>query len=129
MIRYKVVIRKTRESIIGMLHNRPKKSSYILKYKKGTIVTAPKNTVGILVFKTLSNAEKFMEIYSDPTYYKILKIEGIGKGKTIKRLFSDGDSWGFFTSLVVSVFNENPMMQKMSAPVGTMAYKAVRVLE
>ncbi len=64
----------------------PKK--YRLKYKKGTKIKAPKNSLGIFTFETKKMAERFLRDTESEYRAKIKKVRGIGKGKRVKSLLT-----------------------------------------
>jgi len=79
--KYKVV-NLDRKSIVTAKFNK-----YSLEYKKGHIVSAIDNTVGIFCFKTKNEAISYMNKDFNPEFdsnYMIIKVLPMKKGKTPK---------------------------------------------
>lgn len=112
---------------------------YGLKYRKNTIVTAKKGTLGIAVFERKYQAEKFIkEEFSPPCRYRIIHVSTIGRGKRYccvchaqdeKNLdnFYSEHSKNLSALLKANVLEYyGPLMQ---SPRGTIYYQQVKVLE
>ena len=83
-IRYKVIRSRTRTSaIVGTKYY----GKFCLTYKKGTIVTAPKDSIGIITSQTRRKAERWItkggQFHVDVPL-TIIKVRGIGKAIRIK---------------------------------------------
>jgi hypothetical protein len=121
-IRYKVV-QHNRESAICP---NPK---YVLEYPKGKIVKAKKHTVGILVFETYHQAEKFKLHHTFRG--KILQVRPIGKKKRNPHALSYVEMkhirhWRQYVRRLKDQLLGKGF--KLSFPPGTCAYNAVEVL-
>lgn len=79
---------------------------YCLKYKKGTTVEAPKNTMGIMCFDTYKNAQSFAITHS-VGMIEIIRVKGIGEGRV--PVVIGKRQWTGYLNLFYSVFkSENP---------------------
>ena len=104
-------------------------SKYARKYLDGDAVYANGNTVGILVFETLSAAEQWADTWNDSRFVGdtkdliVLQVIPIGRGKRIKWLANsiDTDSLDYFYENEKTTFRQEP-------PDRTMAYPGVHVL-
>ncbi len=133
---------------------------YCLKYKKGTTVEAPKNTMGIMCFDTYKNAKSFAVTHG-VGMVEIIRVKGIGEGKVPTAIAKC--QWSGYLNVFYSVFrpegsdayippyekfnlellfgkgiidfdmqdrlNTEAKLQVNLAPVGTICYNAVEVLE
>ena len=113
MVRWKVVTRE-RTSFVA-------EGKYKLKYRKGAIVHALPNTVGIFTFKTKAQAEELMNLVPG----LILKVRPIGRGKTPKAI----SAWTSAENL--NEFYRTGMRNGVDPipPDGTICYPAVEVLD
>lgn len=75
-IRYKVVNQYRKSVFVDTL-------SRILRYDKGNIVKAHPDSLGIFVFKRKKDAEKFCQSPSIGHNRLILRVETIGKGRSL----------------------------------------------
>lgn len=74
---YKVVTRINRTSCFAP-------NPFSLKYKKGAIVNAIENSVGIVCSKTLTQAEIFISTSGGWNRLRAIKVRGIGRGRRIQ---------------------------------------------
>ena len=125
-IRYKVVTKDTRTSA-----SVPILSKYCKEYKKGTIVKADKETLGIFVFKTEERAYNFFgytKISNTPPSpkYQVIKVETIGveiePGDIVVYTEDETDMVAFYSKIphYISV---------LPAPTETICCQEVLVLE
>ena len=98
--------------------------SYSLCYSQGTIVRARRNTVGVAVFQTRRDAERFVSCFSGFRKLKIIRVRPVGRGKTVNIIshFTNPDTLASFYIRVHSVETRKP-------PPGTIFYPAVEVIE
>jgi len=130
-IRYKVVTNQ-RESVIAY----KRLDELTLTYKKGTTVKAVEGSVGILCFEKRCQAEFFSSpgLATRAKSTQIIRVETIGRGKRIKWLLklkylNEFKEFTVKDIISGSVFSRNGYSVSMRAPVGTLAYKAVKVLD
>lgn len=101
---------------------------YFPRYRKGTRIEAVPGSVGILCFDSREDARRFIEGYWSQDLIrspvKIVKVKGFSKITTPFRLASGCSDLGQMRKLrrKEAVLNMNP-------PSGTIAFKAVEVLE
>ena len=132
---YKVVQRYTRQNSNWMIatHDstlsviiakardfRKQHPEYFPTYKKGALITAAPKSPGIMCFATLSDATKF-SYYTNLKNTKIIRLRGIGRGKTDILVWSYNSRW-LENLLEPELFITHP-------PLGTIAFKSVEVLE
>ena len=112
MIRYKAVSDTYKSCII------PYQSPYSLSYKIGETVKANKNTLGIMCFKTLKDAQKFWN-------GKILRVKTIGRGKNPKAISmpTTENLRNFYGKR-----SHSEWFGIIPPPKGTLCYPAVKVL-
>lgn len=128
-IRYKVVGSDDRESYIAardpqILKKRGAKR-YVKTYTKGTVVRAPKGSLGIFTFKTRKHADHFITGYVGA--YTILRVKPIGKGIVPKYI---GDWLNLLTfTKVLQQLKTGDFGPLYSTPYGTICYSAVKVLD
>ena len=99
--------------------------SYSLCYLQGTIVRARRNTVGVAVFRTRRDAERFTSHFSVFRRLKIIRVRPIGRGKTVNII-------SYFTSpySLASFYKRvSHSVETRKPPPGTIFYPAVEVLE
>jgi len=124
-MKYKVVKRKSRMS--AMINGN---SKYARQYLDGHSVYAPSNTVGILVFETLSAAEDWAWIWNHDDYHEdkrdliVLEVYPIGRGKRVLWLAND------ISTDVLDYFYDRvgESCWRAEAPDRTMAYPGVAVI-
>lgn len=117
--RYKVV-NPDRKSIVAANFDK-----YSLEYKKGSIVKAKKDTLGIFCFKTKSDAINYMKKDFNPlldSNYILIKVRPLKKGKTPK--------------IVADAFNQNCIYEfykygkwNTEPQKGTICYEEILVLD
>jgi hypothetical protein len=123
-VKYKVVKRRTRVS--AMINGN---SKYARRYFDGNDVYAHGNTIGILVFETLSAADQWAAAWETPSYTHygkeliILKVLPIGRGKRVEFLAPEID-----TETLDRFYSGNEDLRLGEAPDRTMAYPGVHVL-
>jgi len=103
------------------------KGKYCLKYPKNTIVRARKGTLGVAVFKTRIQAEKFLKVYIILTAVKIIRVRPVGRGKTV-----DIISHSLLPIYLDYFYERTNRMYKVNTsrpPPGTIFYPAVEVIE
>lgn len=116
-VRYKVVKRKSRRScsING-------NSKYSLKYEKGIEVHARPETMGVMCFKKLEEAEYFTRRHPWLNEnFMTLKVIPMGKGKTVDDIS--------VPRKLNDYYNQLGYCHVMQAPRGTICYPAVYVME
>lgn len=120
-IRWKVVTEDRKSCLVIA-------SLYCYYYKKGSVVKARKETIGIMTFLTLKEAQNFREVRSG----KIIKVEGLGRGKRpkYKDLCHFMDVLSFYTRILSgkSGHKEVIINNEYAGPKGTICYKKVKVL-
>uniref|UniRef100_A0A6M3JIJ6 Uncharacterized protein n=1 Tax=viral metagenome TaxID=1070528 RepID=A0A6M3JIJ6_9ZZZZ len=115
--RWKVIMTDSRESAFA-------EGKFSLKYIKGNITKAKKETLGIMVFDTKRNAEAFLHCSIYCRGQKIIRVLPIGNGKRPKYIAENCSALGiqrFYNPLKV-IFGGVP-------PNGTICYSAVRVMD
>lgn len=136
-IRYKVVMKDTRLSVISRGRRAPAHwknflKKVCLKYTKGKIVKAQKWSIGILVFRKRSQAEEFVNEYGyDEFEMIILRVKTSSRGKAIKELITDSLRRAYILEFVYGRLNIDMLdsCTRLYSPAGTMAYKEVKVLD
>jgi hypothetical protein len=117
-IRYKVVKKRTRYGCT--IHG---SSLYALKYTTKTMVFARPETIGVICFDTLDNAERFItryHLYDDTC--KIVEVLPIGRGRRNPILYS--------TRHLNYLYNGGlDESYEMVPPRGTVCYPGVYVTE
>jgi hypothetical protein len=98
------------------------------RYFKGSIIYAPKGSVGIMCFKTLEAAIDFKDsIWTDDAIFKIIKVRGIGKEKRkFKYFFQFIDN---FLDLAPRYSSIKKQKDLINSPENWVTYPAVEVLE
>jgi hypothetical protein len=129
-IRYKVIKAHSRVSAIINGNSR-----YALKYEPGITVIAPEGTLGVMVFKTKTQAKEFadhLNFFSDscstPDRYKVIDVTTYGRGK-----FIDEMAYDYSTQGLCDFYNDSVetchFMSTARPPEGTMCYPGVTPLE
>ena len=119
-IRYKVV-NPDRTSIYAY-------GKYQIKYDKG-IVVAPKNSLGMMVFKTRTRANEWASQNISSKNFKILKVRGLTRGKSPKivsicyRPEAIDEFWKY------RFLMKPPNGVHHLPPTGTICYEMIEVLE
>jgi len=99
---------------------------YKLKYYKGTVVYAPKDTHGIMVFKRKCDAEKFGSRWKR----KIKKVITYGKGT--ENIFIKTAEGGFTKRSLDAYYEKikkGHFVREMRPPEGTWCYPKVKVID
>jgi hypothetical protein len=133
-IRYKVVIKDTRCSAIV------KTEGYQLRYFKDTIVEAPINTLGIMVFRRRHQAEEFVLLLQSMNRVSliVIRVESLGRGRTPKYIsrwinhFKNALSHFYEVRYVNKKYKGTALFHhpNVRAPVkGTLCYDHVRVID
>lgn len=125
----KVVRYKVTRKIIAKAYGRSCVANrhYCLKYHKGKITYTIKGTLGIMVFERKIDAENFINKGVSVEYrynLKIIRVNPIGRGKRPKLICgcpSEGSLSNYYTHSVGAITKK--------APMGTMCYPAVKVLD
>jgi len=99
------------------------RGNYSLDYRKGTTVTAVQNTLGIAVFKTRKQADRFMMVSVPVLPFQRIRVRPIGRGKNVEFVCRSIDE----SDLDIFYSGEDGIIMK--PPPGTMFYPAVEVLE
>ncbi len=125
LIRWKVVTEDRKSCLIT--------GKYCLYYKKGSVVEARKETVGVMTFTTKVTAEKFIlhALIPGQERYIVIKVKGLGKGRKPKEkdLCHYTDVKIFYEKLLVGLFyRKSRVKDNYSSSPGTMCYKKVKVL-
>lgn len=138
MIAYKVVEKNTRHGSNWAIYRnfcksrphldskiRKKYPQYFPRYLKGTTVKAATGSVGIMCFEDKTDAQRFLirELDYGNIYGKIIKVKGYNKNKVT-----------FWIGCHCASSPENIIENKfaegtMRPPLGTIAFKSVKVLE
>jgi len=114
-IRWKILTER-RESYMSICLPR----KYIVRYPKaGEEVSAPKDTLGLMTFKTKKLAMKFDNCDCDCN--KLVKVFGIGKGVVPDEICGDVDYLPAFYKRNYQSFDEPPD--------GTICYQRIKMLE
>jgi hypothetical protein len=95
------------------------------KYEKGKIVKAIRGSQGIFCFQTKTDAQKFRHTCSE-NFQKIttiIKVEGIGEPNYFPKIIKECGAW---LSNLLSYKTTQAMIE---APMGSISFKSVRVLE
>jgi len=108
-------------------------SKYSRKYLDGHDVYAEENSVGILVFKTLTFADNWVNIWNDWSYGRyggrygkdliILMVEPIGRGESVHFLADDPT-----TETLDTFYDSNNWCGTTGTPTGSIAYPGVHVI-
>ena len=148
LTRYKVVTGK-RQSIISIstFADSPLNGANIIRtYEKGTEVVAHPGTFGILVFDTKYSAQTFMEMHSfiRGSGGMILRVRPKGRAVKVTKLLVDGSASALsnirhllrihkhVSHIITECANDTGhafYSGIMPAPIGTLAYKSVVVLD
>jgi len=143
-IKYKVIDRTTRKSSNWAIsyhrheifHRTKSGEKYTLTYRKGAIVQAPKNTLGIFVFEKLSNAKNFIQCVGQPKEFKILRVKPIGHKSTPKYISRgplDANNIDIFYEILDRLENKssiyNHVISGAQEYIGSVCYQSVEVLE
>lgn len=117
MIRYKAVTRNRKSLIV--------EGKYELTYKKGSVVKAMKNTLGIMCFKTEETAIAYMADvgHLHPLGPRIIEVMTKGKGSRppLMSIFTNDKDLDGFYSIGITISTAAP-------PKGTVCYQQVKVL-
>jgi len=121
-VRWKVVTKDRKSCLVT-------DEKYCYSYKKGSIVKARKETVGVMTFTTEKAADNFMYEHftvEQSIVREIIKVNGLGKGRRPKR----GELCNYTD--VTTFYKGNLSIASLgvdfNAPKGTMCYKKVKVL-
>ncbi len=122
-VKYKVVKRKSRMS--AMVNGN---SKYARRYIDGRDVYARHDTLGIMVFETLTAADDFISWWDIAPYQPhkdliILRVLPIGRGKKVRRIAADVD-----TDVIDRFYRNVDNIIVGEAPDRTMAYPGVHVI-
>jgi len=118
-IRWKIVRDDRRSFVVS------RDSEYSLLYIKGTIVKEKEKGLGIMCFETEDLAKKFAVDAVSMGLAKIIKVDGIGRGKKVKwvaYIFRES----MLEDYIRHFFSNQEKPRK--APKGTICYKSVEVL-
>jgi hypothetical protein len=127
--RYKVVKKRNRYSAVVNGN-----SKYAIKYLPGSVVEALPYTMGIMVFKYKTCAERWCEKlnisrkidYHDDDYLMVIKVLPLDKGE--KRIFIHaGVSTKHLDSFYLGIVGDSWRVQE--APYNTYSHMKVKVLE
>ncbi len=126
-IRYKVVKRRSRCSAVINGN-----SKYALRYLPGSIVTARKETLGVMTFKNKIAAVNWMDIINYNQYQTwesqlnliVIRVETIGRGKAPRWIANDVTAED-----LDNFYSPESEYQSMLAIDNTLCYPAVKVLE
>jgi len=118
-IRWKVV-RDDRQSFVVSPN-----SEYSLLYIKGTIVKEKRKGLGVMCFETEELAKKFAVNALAVGIAKVIKVNGIGRGKKVK-LVAYISKGTMLENYIQNFFNNQARVRE--APKGTICYKSVEVL-
>ena len=116
--KYKVVKKRNNKSCV-MNGN----SLFCLTYEKDTNVYAIEGTLGVMVFKTRTDAELWVEGWDNEDYWKIKRVLPIGRGKVPKKICS------FSSSAVLKDFYNNYNYANDEPVPGTICYPGVYVVD
>jgi hypothetical protein len=120
-VRYKVVKKRSRCSC--SIHGH---SKYSLKYEKETEVHARPETMGVMCFKRLEEAEFFMHRHPwRNENFRILKVIPMGKGTIVDEISVPRQLNEYYHNEQVN----HCYYQMLPAPCGTICYPAVYVTE
>ena len=131
-IRFKVVLAEDRSSIYmsrdNLSHLRLSK-----KYPKGRILNAPKNTLGMMVFKRKCDAYKWIRMNNVCSQdQRIIKVQSYGRGKKPNLLpdFTNIDHFieDFAKDPKEAIRNLGRYYNAMVVPTGTLCYQKLKVL-
>jgi len=95
---------------------------YQLTYKKGEIVKAREETLGIFCFKRKKDAENFIDVNHSKNI--IIKVEPIGRGKKAFLISRLG-----YKNFKLFYSNDFANANTFQAPCGTICYPSIKVLE
>ena len=121
-------MRKVKFKVVSLFLSGQKRSSafasgkYSLDYAKGTIVRAIKGTLGVAVFKTRKQAERFLIIYSILPH-QLIRVRPIGRGKSVEYISNQ------IEESELDIFYSEKAITVMKSPPGTVFYPAVEVIE
>ena len=126
MIKYKVVRSQDRKSCAI-----PKGSKFSLTYKKG-IVTAVKDSIGIMVFKSHFSASRFIDLNREKSYWQILEVNSIGEKKEMPKRLCTIRYDARKTTLALKKYNKLRFASRYfttPVPTGSECYDSVEVME
>jgi hypothetical protein len=101
-----------------------KLEKYFPIYKNGAIINSVKGSPGIMCFENMDNVDIFLDRERFRILgisYRIIKVKGIGRKKIRPAIQSR--CGGSISNLIFNSWNT------MKAPIGTVTYKSVKVLE
>ena len=131
MIRYKVV---KQELYSG--YSCYATGDYQLEYKKNTVITAKKGTLGIAVFERRYQAEDFIIKKRFRSDTRIIRVIPIGRGKRYPFVCESQDTFNldifynrYGDTLDILLKCASISAHTMKSPPGTIFYRQVKVLE
>jgi len=114
-----------------------------INYSNGSTISAPKNTLGIMVFKRLQDVHLFNKMclapkrrvsYSDRKY-EVLRVKGIGRGHTPKVFLGHfGDVWLKSVMRHIQEYGRIEGMRRVigdatnELPIGTICYQKIEII-
>ena len=118
-IRYKILTKYGRKSMFA-------RGMYSLKYKKGDIVQALPDTLGIMVYKSRWQAARFMDSRGyEESIFIIIRVKTFSRGVVPKKI-SSRVSGKYITMFYDKIFQ---LQYKMPPPMGTICYDKVEVID
>jgi len=127
MAKYKYKVVKTRNNKSCIVNAN---SEFCLTYEKDTTVSAPEGTLGIMVFKTRTEAENWIELWERERSWKIKRVIPTGRGKTPLEICSTGltKDLRIFYNHIKSLFRLSKGYKQEIIP-GTICYPEVFVVD
>ena len=129
MTKYKVVWSQDRKSCTI-----PKSSKFSLIYKKG-IVTAVKDSIGIMVFKSYVSAKRFMNLNGKKNQWQILEVNPVGEKKKMPKRLCPIRWDARETTFALKMYNKFRFSKfpsyysTMPVPAGSECYDSVEVMD
>lgn len=131
LTRYKFKVVKVKSRISAMINGN---SSFALRYLRGTDVWAREDTIGIMVFKTITDADHFAWSWSKDNWWsgackelRILRVLPYGKGLYPSLISAHVDAE--YLRNYYHYEQDRDYVDVNSPPDGTMCYKGVHVVD
>ena len=125
MIRFKVTTLDDKSCVTSYKY---KNSKFTLLYKDNTIIEADKNTVGFILFKTRTIAQRFIDDYRCSCYesWKIKRVVPLDRGKVPRYLAYIESLYNFYTEM--KKYGVSRTVYSAPPPMGNICHYKIKVL-